>query len=399
MPVKLREPDDGNDRRLRQSLDEIACKIVADNSEIVNALMVADFVYSDVIDHPLFIRIRSALVEILQKPNGDSHLLCGIGKLFCQLAEHINEKNVHLFLKLFGDETTVKCLSQSLGRLSPTSNVDLIDGMSHIINAYERLEKCGPVMQNDPLFYSLMMAVVDFVKSEEYERASLQLWAQQDELTSFQNLILVTCPEYIVRYYCDYYDKISSALAEEVLNRSSKIIRYLLPSLEDWKEPVIRCMHYFVSLCQYCAGEHLLSKFKVRHEEILDCVLTILHGHRLWRLVNDHSSTGSLHRRAHLLFSYATLYVYTMAFLPELRDQLQKRNTASLLIRLTQVNFEATKFHAYRALAAILTDEDIKQLNDPAEITTVFITYMKRCTEMIKPTRRLENLLRSLKST
>ncbi|CAF4804847.1 unnamed protein product, partial [Rotaria socialis] len=51
-----------------------------------------------------------------------------------------------------------------------------------------------------------------------------------------------------------------------------------------------------------------------------------------------------------------------MSFLPELRDKLKENNTVPLLMKLTEVNFDKTQLHAYRALAVILTDNDIKQL-------------------------------------
>ena len=87
-----------------------------------------------------------------------------------------------------------------------------------------------------------------------------------------------------------------------------------------------------------------------------------------------------------------------MTFLPQLRDELRENNITPILIRLTQVNFDKTQFHAYRALAAILTDNDIKQLMNPDQITAVFIIYMKKCIEGLALTQRLQNLLHSLKS-
>jgi hypothetical protein len=67
-----------------------------------------------------------------------------------------------------------------------------------------------------------------------------------------------------------------------------------------------------------------------------------------------------------------------MSFLPEMRDKLRENNITPILINLTQANFDKTQFHAYRALGAVLTDDDIKRLANPAQITTVFVMYMKK---------------------
>ena len=69
-----------------------------------------------------------------------------------------------------------------------------------------------------------------------------------------------------------------------------------------------------------------------------------------------------------------------------------------MLIKLTKVKYEKTQFHAYRALAAVLTDVDIKQLANPSQITNVFLLYMKKFIDSVAQRQRLENLLLSLKS-
>ncbi len=110
------------------------------------------------------------------------------------------------------------------------------------------------------------------------------------------------------------------------------------------------------------------------------------------------STSDNLQKRASQLVCYATLYIYATTFLSEFCQKLKKSNTTSILLRLTKVNYDKTQFHAYRTLAVILSEHDIKQLADSAQITAVFITYLKQSMSVASRGRRLANLLFNLKS-
>jgi hypothetical protein len=161
---------------------------------------------------------------------------------------------------------------------------------------------------------------------------------------------------------------------------------------------MIWCVFSLILVCQYCANQRLLPAYNIYHKQILDYILEIVQGKVLWQLANQKPVSEIRQKRAGQLFCYATLYIYTMTFLPELRDKLKEKNATPVLLKLAQANFDKTQFHAYRALAAILTDNDIKQLANPAQITTVFITYLKKSMDGLTFKQRLANLLLSLKS-
>ena len=168
--------------------------------------------------------------------------------------------------------------------------------------------------------------------------------------------------------------------------------------IDDWKESVIWCIYSLILLCKICANRHLLPAYDVQHKKLLDYILRILQRKELWYLANQDSTSDKRQNGANQLFSCSAQYIYTTTFLPKLRDKLKENNITPLLIKLTQTKYDQTQFHAYRALAAVLTDNDIKQLANPAQITTVFITYMKKCIDVMILRQRLENLLLSLKS-
>ncbi|CAM4796484.1 unnamed protein product [Rotaria magnacalcarata] len=268
-----------------------------------------------------------------------------------------------------------------------------------MIDAYQTFQVDRPTVQNDPILLILIMPIFVLIKSAEYRNSFMQLSINHDELTRYQKLILVTCPKYVVSHWGQHHEEITSGTAQYMLNQTTEIFKHFLPSIDDWKEPVIWCTFWLILLCQNCANERLLSVYSVQHEKILECVLEIIQGKELWQLACQNStSSEKRQKRADQLFCYATLYIYTMSFLPSLRDKLKENNTVPMLMKHTQVNFDKTQFHPYRALAAILTDNDIKQLANPARITNVFVFHLKKSIDGIGLKQHLENSLPSLKN-
>jgi hypothetical protein len=398
----LRQLERDNEEESKAYFDKIMHQTVANDKEylheIVDALIEANLSWVHIIDHPFFVHLRDIFVNILQKPVDDLNLLCRIGQLFSRITDHINNKNIHLFHQLFVNMMIIECLTDYLKSLSPTSNENLISGIGHIIDAYRKCQENCPTIQNDAILSTLIMPIVDFVKSAEYKTSFFQLSAAQDELTHFQEFILVTCPKYVVLSRCERPKEVATAVAQETLSRSPEILKHFLPFIDHWKTPIISCILCLIWLCQYSASEHLLSAYSEQHKKILDSVLEIVQGKELWHLANDNSTFSHCRRRASEIICYASLYMYTMSFLPELRNKLKERNITPIILRLTQANFNKTQFHAYRLLAAVLTDDDIKQLANPTQITTVFITYLEKSMAGTATKRRLENLLLSLKS-
>ncbi|CAF4466028.1 unnamed protein product [Rotaria sp. Silwood2] len=397
----LRGLDDDNEKDLKSYFDDIMSRAPADDheylGEIVNALIQISSKCIHIIDHPFFIRIRNTFIDNLEKSADNFTLSCRIGELFSQLTNHTNDKNIQLVREFFADSNLTECLIESLTNLSPTANDHLIGSIEHMIDAYQKFQDDRPTIQDDPVLSTLIMPIVNFFKSNEYKNSFFQLSAKQDQLTSFQKLILVTCPTYIKAYWGQLQEEIFSAIAQVTLTRSSEIFEHFLPSIDNWQEPVIWSIYSLILLCQRCGNENLLPAYDLQHKKILDYVLNIVQGKELWDVANQDSTSDKRQYRVNRLFCYSTLYIYTTTFLPELRDKLKENNITPLLIRLTKAKYDKTQFHAYRTLAAVLTDNDIKQLANPAQIITVFITYMKKTIDVIVLRQRLENLLLTLK--
>ena len=244
------------------------------SARLLNALILISSKCIRIIDHPFFLRLRNTLIDSLQKSIDNYHLSYRISAFFYELTNHTNDQNIQLIRTYFADSNLTKCLVQSLNTLSPKSNHCLVSSIEQMFDAYQKFQDDRPAIQNDPVLSTLIMPIVNLVQSSEYQTSFLQLSPQQDQLTPYQKFILVTCSTYINTYWGHLQVEIAAAIAQLVLIRSSEILEYFLPSIDQWQEPVIWSMYPLVLLCQRCANEHLLPAYGFQHTKILHYVLT-----------------------------------------------------------------------------------------------------------------------------
>ena len=402
MLSKLGQVDANDEKNIRYCFDDIMSQAPVDDlayiHEIVNGLIPMMVKCIHVIDHLFFSHLRNTFVHTLEQSIGDYELSHSISELFAQLMNHLDEKNFDVAQQLFTDSNLCECLLVSLKGLTSASSDRLIISVDNMIDIYRKLQEDRLSIQEDPILSTLIMPIVDSIKSVEYQRTFLRLSTNENKLTPYQQLLLVTCPKYVTSYRGHLQEEIVSAIVQEVLNRSSLILESFLPSVDGWKEPMIYCISQLILLCQRCANQHLLPAYDQQHQRILNSVLVIIQENHLWSLLNQNSLLDQHEKRIHQLFCYSTLYIYTMTFLPDLRNKLKEYQIIPVLIKLTDVKYDKIKFHAYRALAAVLTENDIRQLSHPGQIITVFIGDMKKSIDSIGLRQRLENLLLSLKS-
>lgn len=403
MLSKLDQVDENDEKNIRYCFDDIMSKAPVDDlaylHEVVNGLIPMMVKCIHAIDHLFFFHLRNTFVRTVEQSTADYELAHSISELFAQMMmNHLDEKNFHVAQQLFIDSNLCDCLIVSLKDVTSASNDHLIYSIDNMIDIYRKIQEDNLSIQEDPILSTLIMPIVDSVKSIEYQHTFLRLSTNENKLTPYQQLLLVTCPKYVTSYRSHLQEEIVSAIVQEVLNRSSVILGYFLPTVDGWKEPMICCISQLILLCQRCANQHLLPAYDQQHQKILNSVLVIIQENHLWSLLNQNSLLDQHEKRIHQLFCYSTLYIYTMTFLPELRNKLKEYQIIPVLIKLTDVKYDKVKFHAYRALAAVLTENDIRQLPNPGRIITVFIGDMKKCIDSIGLRQRLENLLLSLKS-
>ena len=388
-------------------LDDIMRELLTRNDpkyfdEIITTLISKNVNLILVINHSFFVFIRNQFIENLEESNGNIELSYRISQLFCQQMTYINDKSLLSIEQFFVERNFIEYLIKSLKNISMESSNHLIRCIANMINFARRFQEDHQDIQNNSILSGLILSIVDFVKSKEYEQIFYQLSIEQNELTSFQDLILIVCPKYINSYRAQLQEEVVSIMAQEMLSCSLRILEYFLSFIDKWNKSIISCISQLILLCQRCANEHFLRAYDMLHGKILDQIVKIIQRKSLWSLMNK-ELTSKQHdegeeKHTNDLLCYSALYIYTMTFLPELREKLKEYQITPILLELTQMKDEKTQFHAYRALAAVLTDNDIKQLANPTQITNVFLLYMNKFIDNILQRQRLENLLLSLKS-
>ncbi|CAF1025283.1 unnamed protein product [Rotaria sp. Silwood1] len=97
------------------------------------------------------------------------------------------------------------------------------------------------------------------------------------------------------------------------------------------------------------------------------------------------------------LIGICMFHLYALTLEQSLLDYIKNQQLSSILLRLIDIDNEEAQFNAYRILASIMTEQDIKMLANPGKISKVFITFLTDVIDNTRKIRRLRNLLRCLK--
>jgi hypothetical protein len=93
-------------------------------------------------------------------------------------------------------------------------------------------------------------------------------------------------------------------------------------------------------------------------------------------------------------------YIYMGTLNDKILDQLKSQNLTSTMFKIANLYKDESEiqFNVYRILAAIMTEEDIKKLDDPGAIAKVFLDQLREKKDIPGWETRLKNLLTTLKS-
>ena len=93
-------------------------------------------------------------------------------------------------------------------------------------------------------------------------------------------------------------------------------------------------------------------------------------------------------------------YVYMGTMNDKILDHLKNGQLANTMLKFTHMyrDHAEIQFNSYRILAAIMTEEDIKRLDDPGSIAKVFMDELNQVKDRVGWEVRMRNLLTTLKS-
>jgi hypothetical protein len=192
------------------------------------------------------------------------------------------------------------------------------------------------------------------------------------------------------------FDYVSIMNREQLLEYSTSLRKHLLTSISDlldvyaaspeqWAESAVTVLTDLTTLFLYCVQMTVPkdSEFDIEIH-IFDTAMQVLF---------TTCRSMKLHKNC-------IQYIYMGTLSDKVLDYLKSENLTSTMFQLINIykNESEIQFNIYRILAAIMTEEDIKRLDDPGVIAQVFLNQLREAKDIPGWETRLRNLLTSLKS-
>lgn len=353
-----------------------------------------------IVDHQLFIILRDYYLDILRRwRNGQildkvsNKAFLNISLSFTGICSYITDENVATLKKLLiykplADEIT-GCLTDiaTNGKYVGDSQIKCVDLMMRAI--YQIFQ--GRVeIQNDPVLVSILDAIVKCLCSSSLVNI-LRRITDLKELDEAETLLLDTCTDYFSWYSGDRRDEFCYTIRTALLSPFTQWLLNHVSSFREWDKISFNAVKKLGNILLDFDMHHDVKHTKEIYDDcfkIIDCFISILFS--LSTTLNDN-----------FCINYAGIFLlqlYLLTLDQNILSYIKAQDFSMTLIELANANNEYIQFNAYRILASILTEQDIKTLANPSKIASVFLTFLNSVIDDSSKILRLRNILRSLKS-
>ena len=192
------------------------------------------------------------------------------------------------------------------------------------------------------------------------------------------------------------FDFVSLMNRQQLEEQSFELRKHLLPSISDlldtyvlssdeWSTSAVKILTDLTTLFLYSVQMTLSNDLCLDTQmHICDTAIRILF----------------LISRSSKLNNNCLQYVYMGTLNDKIIDYLKSQNLTATMFKLSTMykNETEIQFNVYRILAAIMTEEDIKRLDDPGDIAKIFLNHLNEVKDISGWETRVRNLLASLKS-
>ncbi|CAF1285868.1 unnamed protein product [Didymodactylos carnosus] len=392
---------------LKPLLDDIVqelnkLKTDANNKVIFNNSLQEILNVSDNLDinHESFFIFRDTLVTLLNKWDNlseqETKLCQKITVLFYSIMNGVNETNVTKCKALFCNKTFIDPVKSYVDAV--TKNIKHsefnthLSNLNYIVLGLNGLQMKQKELQDDPALLTLLDSLVNLICSHCYIDTFKQLEFESSPLGIKQSFLLLTCPYYIINYDGKRVHDISEVISNFLLpSYCLDILQRFTPIISTWTDEFIQCMSNFISMLQYIVFGDSRKLYGHIHLRLIDYIYIILIEFTLEKIEKE----------AHLsnLILYTIVYLYSLTFDPSLLTCIKlQQKFIQILLKLVEVNNHRIQVNAYRIIATIMSEDDVKRLENPGKITHVFIHYIELFIDNVYRRTVLENTLLGLKS-
>ncbi|CAF3230463.1 unnamed protein product [Rotaria sp. Silwood2] len=358
------------------------------------------FYQAKLIDHQLFLFIRDYYLDILRQwrigqvlDPISSQIFTQIAILFAELCFNAADDDVDQLKQLLIHESFINeirtCLKDiaTNGKYLQDQQVEAID---YILRSIHYLQKGRKDIQSIPMLSELLDSVVDCVCSNYF----LDMFKQIAELEKFneaQTFLLDTCTNYISWHNGDHYNDTCIAVRTALLNSFNSWFQNQLLSFHKLSRITIKVIG---QLCITLIGGNANDE-EVFSQSIREGYCTMID--QISSILNTIMKSETIDEITKDLIRVLAQNLYSLTMTNDLRTYIKNKNIVQLLLKLANIEDETIQFHIYRILASIMTEEDMKTLQNSTKIANVFLRFLTNLIDDSSRIPRFHNLLRSLK--
>ena len=359
------------------------------------------FSTANLLHHQIFIIIRTYYLNLMHQWRTDQLLelcsgevFCQIGMLFSDLCCNATDNDVEALKLLLIDEPLIDELCKCLKEISTEGkhlHDKYIEGINYCILAVNYLEKGRIEIQNIKIVSGLLDQIVNCVCSKYFIHMFNQI-VHLKELDASQTFLLDTCTDFISWHDAGRYNDTHIAVRTALLHEFTSFLQknsVLLPKVSKVAIQVIGQLSITVIGGNARDEDIFPSPIREDYCTMIDQLSSVLN------TIVESKNTDEL---TIMLTRVLTQCLYSLTMTNDLRIYIKNKHIVPLLLKLTYIQDETIRFHVYRILAGILTEEDIKTLANPSQIANVFLKFFTNLIDDQSRKPRFYNLLRSLKS-
>ena len=210
--------------------------------------------------------------------------------------------------------------------------------------------------------------------------------ALSEERTPTERFVFVGLFGYLDRMNRDQLEEKSHSLREHLLPSVSDLLNTFEKTWNDWSESSVTILTNVTTNFLYSVQMTLTNDIHLSTQKHICDVgirLLVLPIYRSMKFNNN-----------------CLQYIYMGTMHDKILDYLKSQNLTGTMFKIAALYKDETEiqFNTYRILAAIMTEEDIKRLDDPGAIAKIFLDHLAEIKDRDGWHVRIKNLLTTLKS-
>lgn len=257
-----------------------------------------------------------------------------------------------------------------------SNQTKLIEAINRLLKIFQRIQMIYFCLQQNPILERLFDTIAQCMESKFFIDVLQNLSEKMSELDAIQTLLFDTCIEFM--YWQSYED---NPVRKKRLHRICETLLHTtvhLLSSSSLSEPITR-LSCLLALNVMVTDENIIDK---DYYDLINHCVSIL----------DRECSIMIQRSLLVNLCHLTYDIDLLVYM--------KNNVClkPLLLKMSNVDDFEISFNAYRILAVIMTEEDIKTLANSKKIVGVFYLYFISMLDDPIQKTAFHSLLHSLKS-